>query len=157
MTRPRAALAGRTIVAHLARAKWLAKITRLDLEKCGLGDEGLKALVGSPLVAGLQELDLEGNDLTAEGARAIAESPYLGKLKSLRLISNRIGDEDGQVFYGHSFLADPRGDLVAELGSGVTGVALAGFDLDAIARTRAAFGFFRDRRPDLYGAISTRR
>jgi N-carbamoylputrescine amidase len=71
--------------------------------------------------------------------------------------ANRIGDEDGQVFYGHSFLADSRGDIVAELGSGVTGVALAGFDLDAIARTRAAFGFFRDRRPDLYGAISARR
>ena len=71
--------------------------------------------------------------------------------------ANRIGNEDGQVFYGHSFLADSRGDIVAELGSGVTGVALAGFDLDAIARTRAAFGFFRDRRPDLYGAISARR
>src|SRR5689334_2621427 len=30
--------------------------------------------------------------------------------------SNRIGDEHGQVFYGSSFIADPRGDKVAELG-----------------------------------------
>jgi len=67
--------------------------------------------------------------------------------------ANRIGDEDGQVFYGHSFLADHRGELVAELPSGVEGVATAGFDLDAIAKTRAAFGFFRDRREDLYGAL----
>src|SRR5574339_630803 len=30
--------------------------------------------------------------------------------------ANRIGDEDGQQFYGSSFIADPRGDKVAELG-----------------------------------------
>ena len=67
--------------------------------------------------------------------------------------ANRIGDEDGQVFYGCSFLADHRGDLVAEIPRGETGVATATFDLDAVARTRAAFGFFRDRRPDLYGPL----
>jgi len=67
--------------------------------------------------------------------------------------ANRIGDEDGQVFYGHSFVADHRGEIVAELASDVEGVATAGFDLDAVARSRAAFGFFRDRRADLYGAL----
>ena len=68
--------------------------------------------------------------------------------------ANRIGDEDGQVFYGHSFVADHRGEIRAELGAGVEGVATASFDLDAIAKSRAAFGFFRDRRPDLYGALA---
>ncbi|MFN2378263.1 MAG: N-carbamoylputrescine amidase [Candidatus Binatia bacterium] len=68
--------------------------------------------------------------------------------------ANRIGNEDGQTFYGHSFLADHRGDIVAELAPGVEGVATASFDLDAVARTRAAFGFFRDRRSDLYGALT---
>jgi N-carbamoylputrescine amidase len=68
--------------------------------------------------------------------------------------ANRIGDEDGQVFYGHSFLADHRGDLVAELEAGREGVATASFDLDVVARARAAFGFFRDRRPDLYGLLT---
>src|SRR5205085_12606335 len=67
--------------------------------------------------------------------------------------ANRIGDEDGQVFYGHSFVADHRREIVAELDSGVEGVAIATFDLDAIARARAAFGFFRDRRSDLYGTL----
>jgi len=71
--------------------------------------------------------------------------------------ANRIGDEEGQVFYGHSFLADHRGDIVSELPWGEEGVALATFDLDKVARTRAAFGFFRDRRPDLYGVIAGRR
>ncbi len=70
--------------------------------------------------------------------------------------ANRIGDEDGQVFYGHSFVADHRGEIRCELGAGVEGVATARFDLDVVAKARAAFGFFRDRRPDLYGLISGR-
>jgi N-carbamoylputrescine amidase len=68
--------------------------------------------------------------------------------------SNRVGPEDGQVFYGHSFIADHRGTLVAELGREEEGVAVASFDLDAVRRERAAFGFFRDRRPDLYGILT---
>jgi N-carbamoylputrescine amidase len=69
--------------------------------------------------------------------------------------ANRIGDESGQVFYGSSFIADARGDKVAELGRADEGVITAGFDLSAIRRTRAAWGFFRDRRPELYGALAT--
>nr|WP_221401000.1 N-carbamoylputrescine amidase [Parvularcula dongshanensis] len=68
--------------------------------------------------------------------------------------ANRVGDEDGQVFYGTSFIADQAGDVVAELGRTETGVITAAFDLDAVERERAAWGFFRDRRPDLYGALS---
>ncbi|HEY8039505.1 MAG TPA: N-carbamoylputrescine amidase [Polyangiaceae bacterium] len=69
--------------------------------------------------------------------------------------ANRTGDEGGQRFYGSSFIADSRGDKVAELGRSDEGVIAAAFDLDAMARTRAAWGFFRDRRPDLYGVLTT--
>jgi N-carbamoylputrescine amidase len=69
--------------------------------------------------------------------------------------ANRIGTESGQRFYGSSFIADNRGDKVAELGRDAEGVLVASFDLDAMARTRAAWGFFRDRRPDLYEVLST--
>ncbi|HRI09394.1 MAG TPA: N-carbamoylputrescine amidase [Nannocystaceae bacterium] len=69
--------------------------------------------------------------------------------------ANRIGDEEGQVFYGASFIADPRGDKVAELGAGESGVITASFDFAAIRATRASWGFFRDRRPELYGALLT--
>jgi N-carbamoylputrescine amidase len=67
--------------------------------------------------------------------------------------ANRVGVEDGQVFYGSSFIANHRGDKVAELGRTETGVITASFDLDEIRRARAAFGFFRDRRPELYGLL----
>ena len=60
----------------------------------------------------------------------------------------------GQLFYGSSFIADHRGDLVAALGREDEGVLTAEFDLDFLATHRAAWGFFRDRRTDLYGALT---
>jgi N-carbamoylputrescine amidase len=67
--------------------------------------------------------------------------------------ANRIGNEGGQVFYGHSFIADHQGEKVAELGSEQAGLLVATFDLALIERTRAAYGFFRDRRPELYSVL----
>jgi N-carbamoylputrescine amidase len=64
--------------------------------------------------------------------------------------ANRIGAEAGLTFYGSSFICDQRGDLRAELGRDQEGVATATFDRDALRRYRANWGFFRDRRPDLY-------
>ena len=59
----------------------------------------------------------------------------------------------GQAFYGSSFVCDHRGDLLAALGRDEEGVAVATVDLDFLRTHRAAWGFFRDRRPDLYGAL----
>lgn len=74
------------------------------------------------------------------------------------IAANRIGEEAGQAgvmtFYGSSFIADPTGDIVADLGRTEEGVACASFDLDETARQRASWGLFRDRRPDLYGVLS---
>ena len=77
---------------------------------------------------------------------------------------NRTGFEEwrgypngGQRFYGSSFLADHRGDLVAELGRDDEGAITATYDLDFLQVHRAAWGFFRDRRPELYTALSSPR
>ena len=67
--------------------------------------------------------------------------------------ANRVGLEGEMPFYGHSFIADHRGDLVAEFADGVEGVLDAVFDLELVRRNRATFGFFRDRRPDMYGRL----
>src|SRR3982750_1710576 len=67
--------------------------------------------------------------------------------------ANRIGTEHGQTFYGTSFITDERGDILAELGREEEGVITATLDLARIKRHRAAFGFFRDRRPELYGRL----
>ena len=69
--------------------------------------------------------------------------------------ANRIGVEDGLVFYGSSFVCDQRGDVQAELGRDEEGVAIASFDRKALQRYRASWGFFRDRRPELYGRLTS--
>ncbi len=68
--------------------------------------------------------------------------------------ANRVGTEHGQRFYGNSFICNERGDMLAELGTEEEGVIAATIDLDLVARHRAAFGFFRDRRPDLYRRLA---
>jgi N-carbamoylputrescine amidase len=68
--------------------------------------------------------------------------------------ANRIGVEGSLQFYGSSFICDQRGDMQAELGRDEEGVALASFDREALRRYRANWGFFRDRRPELYGRLA---
>ena len=76
--------------------------------------------------------------------------------------ANRIGIEPGanggagQSFYGSSFIADHRGDLIAAFDREEQGVLTATVDLDFLQTHRAAWGFFRDRRTDLYEAIEPR-
>jgi N-carbamoylputrescine amidase len=68
--------------------------------------------------------------------------------------ANRTGVEGGQSFYGHTFISDHFGDVLAELGDAEEGVIVQELDLAEAARRRAAFGFFRDRRPDLYARLA---
>jgi len=69
------------------------------------------------------------------------------------IAANRIGSEDGQSFYGHSFISDEWGDYVEAFGAEESGALVARLDLARAARHRAGMGFFRDRRPQLYGRI----
>lgn len=67
--------------------------------------------------------------------------------------ANRIGAEGDQSFYGHSFITNEWGDLIAEFGGEEDGVLVARLNLALAAKHRAGMGFFRDRRPQLYGRI----
>jgi N-carbamoylputrescine amidase len=68
--------------------------------------------------------------------------------------ANRVGNEGGQIFYGHSFISDIRGTKVAELNDKEEGIITASFDLEEVRKNRASFGFFRDRRPELYSELT---
>ncbi|OYW16610.1 MAG: N-carbamoylputrescine amidase [Novosphingobium sp. 12-64-8] len=71
------------------------------------------------------------------------------------IAANRIGmEENDQRFYGHTFIANQWGDFLAEYGADETGVLTATIDLAEAARHRAGMGFFRDRRPELYGRLA---
>jgi N-carbamoylputrescine amidase len=58
-------------------------------------------------------------------------------------------------FYGSSFIADPTGAKVAEAPEEGDAVLTASFDLEQTAAVRDNWFVFRDRRPDLYGALTS--
>ena len=73
--------------------------------------------------------------------------------------ANRIGAEriggQSQSYYGSSFIAGPDGQLAASAGRDGEEVLIARFDRRQLADNRAAWGIFRDRRPELYGVLAT--
>jgi N-carbamoylputrescine amidase len=76
------------------------------------------------------------------------------------IASNRIGTETAPegvavTFYGSSFIADHAGQLRAKASRDGQEVLTATFDLEEIARLRASWGLFRDRRVDIYDPVMT--
>ena len=77
------------------------------------------------------------------------------------IASNRIGTETAttsdmqMTFYGSSFIADHCGNRVEVADRETETVLTRAFDLDRIREYRRTWGVYRDRRPDLYGALAT--
>lgn len=69
---------------------------------------------------------------------------------------NRVGTEDGQAFYGRSFVADPDGVKLAEADRSSETVITATLSRAALRAAREASPFFRDRRPETYGDLLRR-
>lgn len=104
------------------------------------------AIGSEPPEAG--EIDTRRMWRRAMVGHAIANGVYLAA-------ANRVGHEEGTTFYGNSFVVDAKGDLLAEAGEEEETILFADLDLRALRAFRAGFGFFRDRRPDLYGPLLT--
>jgi N-carbamoylputrescine amidase len=90
---------------------------------------------------------------TMQRAHAIANGVYVAS-------PNRIGHEDeagtdGITFFGHSFIADPFGRVIASAGT-EQAVLIATCDPALIESTRRNWPFLRDRRIDAYGPILRR-
>jgi len=90
---------------------------------------------------------------TMQRAHAIANGVYVAA-------PNRIGFEeepgtDGIEFFGHSFVSDPFGRLIAEAGQEPT-ILVAKCDPALIEDTRRNWPFLRDRRIDAYAPILNR-
>lgn len=75
------------------------------------------------------------------------------------IAANRTGHEVGVVnsvtFYGSSFIADATGAKIAEANRTEETVLVETFDLDEIRQLRTSWGLFRDRRPELYGSLTS--
>ena len=90
---------------------------------------------------------------TAQRAHAIANGLYVAA-------TNRVGHEpepgtDGIEFFGHSFVCDPFGRMIAEAGTAAE-TLVTQCDPKQIEYTRRNWPFLRDRRIDAYGPILNR-
>jgi beta-ureidopropionase len=99
----------------------------------------------SATVAGLSEYlwKLE------QPAHAVANGYFVGAI-------NRVGTEapwNIGEFYGQSYFCNPRGQIIAEGSRDQDELVVAELDLDQIAEVRRVWQFYRDRRPDSYGAL----
>jgi N-carbamoylputrescine amidase len=82
-------------------------------------------------------------------AAAVANGFFVGAIN--RVGREPYGDND---FYGSSYFADPRGQLVGETGSDTAEeLVVRDLDLDMVEDVRTTWAFFRDRRPDAYGDL----
>ncbi len=81
-------------------------------------------------------------------SHAVANGVYVASV-------NRVGGEGKIKFWGHSFVAGPLGEVIAQ-GGEREDIVIARCDLGEIEKTRQSWPFLRDRRIDAYGSMLTR-
>ncbi len=82
-------------------------------------------------------------------AHAVANGYFIAAI-------NRVGTEapwNIGHFYGTSYFCNPRGQIIAQASRDHDEVLTADIDLEQISEVRKTWQFFRDRRPDQYGAL----
>ena len=75
-----------------------------------------------------------------------------------RLLARLRADEGGateQSYYGASFFTDPKGRILEQASEDADGIVYAEIDTALIGDLRNEWGFFRDRRPEMYAELSS--
>ena len=116
---------------------------------------------------GARLLGLNGAEIVFNPSATVAGlSQYLWKLEQpahavangyFMACSNRVGTEapwNIGRFYGSSYFVDPRGNFLAVGSEDKTELVVAEMDLDMIEEVRRVWQFYRDRRPETYGAMA---
>lgn len=112
---------------------------------------------------GARALGLNGAEIVFNPSATVAGlSQYLWKLEQPAHAAangyfvgaiNRVGTEapwDIGRFYGTSYFANPRGEIIAEGSEDRSELIIADLDLSEIDKVRNTWQFFRDRRPETY-------
>jgi beta-ureidopropionase len=115
---------------------------------------------------GARCLGLNGAEIVFNPSATVAGlSQYLWKLEQtahaaangyFMAASNRVGTEapwNIGKFYGTSYFADPRGQIVACASEDKDELLVSDLDLNMIETVRSTWQFYRDRRPDAYDEI----
>ena len=86
---------------------------------------------------------------TIQRSHAVANGVFVA-------VPNRVGREGELDFWGHSFVSNPFGEVVAKASEAHEEILYADCDLGDIERFRHGWPFLRDRRIDAYGPITQR-
>jgi N-carbamoylputrescine amidase len=116
---------------------------------------------------GWRALGLAGAEIVFNPSATVAGlSEYLWKLEQTAAAANNIYyvgainrpgvEEPWKIgeFYGTSYFANPRGQVIAEAPRSGDAIVTADLDLDMIREVRNVWQFYRDRRPDAYAALT---
>ena len=111
-------------------------------------------LIFYPTAIGSEPQDPNLNSLkhwqrTMQGHAAANMTPIIASNR----IGKEIADKTEMNFYGHSFISDETGEIKCECNDESEGIILHSFNIDEIRISRASWGLFRDRRPELYDKI----
>ncbi|MXN73157.1 N-carbamoylputrescine amidase [Burkholderia sp. 4701] len=118
-----------------------------------IGSSPIDSAASSDIASG----DLQNTELRHRHWRNVQCGHAAANMMPL-VASNRIGVEwrgtSRIEFFGQSFIANQRGEVVQELSADREGYAVQEFDLEALRLQRASWGLFRDRRPGKYDELT---
>jgi beta-ureidopropionase len=116
---------------------------------------------------GWRALGLAGAEIVFNPSATVAGlSEYLWKLEQPAAAANNIyyvgainrpgWEEPWRIgeFYGQSYFANPRGQIIAQAGREGDEIVTADLDLDMIREVRNVWQFYRDRRPESYSSLT---
>jgi N-carbamoylputrescine amidase len=131
-----------------------------------IGKVGLYICYDRHFPEGWRALGLAGAEIVFNPSATVAGlSEYLWKLEQTAAAANNIYyvgaiNRPGMEapwnigeFYGQSYFANPRGQILAEGKRSQDDVVIADLDLDMIREVRNVWQFYRDRRPDSYASL----
>jgi len=117
---------------------------------------------------GWRALGLGGAEIVFNPSATVAGlSEYLWKLEQPAAAANNIYyvgainrpgfEEPWRIgeFYGTSYFADPRGQIITQGSRSTDSIVVADLDLDVIRQVRNTWQFYRDRRPESYQSLVT--
>jgi len=133
--------------------QWFPEAARL----CAL--DGAEVLIYPTAIGWLPgEKDGEGKIYldswkTVQRGHAIANGIYTAAVNRVGIEPRHAGDS-GIEFWGHSFIVDPGGHIIAEASGDEEEIIYGKIEPQLISETRQTWPFFRDRRADAYGRLA---
>ena len=89
---------------------------------------------------------------TIQRGHSIANGIYTASVNRVGIEPNQAGDSEIE-FWGHSFIVDPRGRIIAEASGEDEEILYGSIEPQLIPATRQTWPFFRDRRVDAYDKL----